>query len=101
MSLLDVDKQNGDRANPVINSDDGVQNRMSHNTTGNSYRTAGLGVVPRMRFMNGLIVTYDEENRISSVYGYIPELSTTPVLIIANEGYDVFTDLLGIDTPVV
>lgn len=101
MSLLDVDKSNDNRSKPQINADDNVANRMSHNTVGNTYRTAGLGVTPRMRFMNGLIVTYDEDDRVSSVYGYIPELSATPVLIIANEGYDVFTDLLGIDTPVV
>ena len=101
MAMHDVDKQSDDRANPVLNVEDKVAVRMAHNTAGNTYRTAGLGVTPRMRFMNGLIVTYDENDNVSSVYGYIPELSSTPVLIIANEGYDVFTDLLGIDTPVV
>lgn len=99
MSMVDADKATDDRANPKLNTDDNVANRMSHNTMGNSYRTTGLGVVPRMRFLNGLIVTYDASNRVSSVYGYIPELSSIPVLITAKTGYDVFTDILGISTP--
>ncbi len=101
MALHDVDKSNSDRGTPSLNVEDNVKDRMAHNTMGNSYRTVGLGVTPRMRFMNSLIVTYDEEDRISSVYGYIPEVAPFPVLIIANEGYDVFADLLGIDPPTV
>lgn len=101
MALHDVDKATGDRANPKPNADDGVVNRMAHNTMGNTQRTAGLGVTPRMRFMNGLIVTYDADNNISSVFGYVPELSNTPVFIIAKEGYDIFEDILGIDPPTV
>lgn len=101
MSLIDADKQTDNRANPVLNSVDDVTNRMSHNTLGNTYRTAGLDVVPRMRFMNGLIITYDSDNKVSSVYGYIPEISSIPVLIIARAGYDVFEDILGITAPIV
>lgn len=101
MALHDVDKANGDRSNPILNADDNVANRMSHNTAGNTYRTAGLGVTPRMVFKNGLILTYDADDKVSSVYGYVPELSTTPVLIIAKDGIDIFTDILGIDAPVV
>jgi len=100
MSLHDVDKQSDNRANPRPNADDGVVNRMAHNTSGNTNRTAGLGVKQRMVFKNGLIMTYDSHNRVSSVYGYIPELSSVPVLITAKEGYDVFTDILGISTPI-
>lgn len=99
MSLHDVDKQNSDRANPKLNADDNVSNRMAHNTMGNTYRTAGLGVKQRMRFMNGLILTYDQDDKVSSVYGYVPELSNTPVLIIAKEGFDIFVDILGITPP--
>ena len=44
MALHDVDKATGDRANPKPNADDGVVNRMAHNTMGNTQRTAGLGV---------------------------------------------------------
>lgn len=99
MALHDVDKANGDRANPLLNADDGVQNRMSHNTAGNTYRTAGLGVTPRMVFKNGLILTYDAQDRVSSVWGYIPELSDAPVAIFMKAGYDVFVDGLGITAP--
>jgi len=101
MALYDIDKSNDDRGKPSLNVNDTVQNRMAHNTMGNSYRTAGLGVTPRMRFMNSLIVTYDDEDRVSSVYGYIPEVAPYPVLITALEGYDVFADLLEIDPPTV
>lgn len=99
MSLVDSDKQKGDRANPRLNVDDNVANRMAHNTMGTTYRTVGLDVTPRMSFKNGLLLTYDADNKISSVYGYIPELSTTPVLIIAKDGYDVFIDILGLTPP--
>lgn len=99
MALHDIDKQRGDRANPQLNTDDNVANRMSHNTMGNTYRTAGLDVTPRMIFKNGLLLTYDASNRISSVYGYIPELSSIPVEIIAKEGYDVYVDILNVTPP--
>jgi len=72
---------------------------MAHNTTQNTYRATGSEVTQRMSFKNGLILTYDSQNRISSVYGYIPELSDVPVFIIAKSGYDVFVDILGIDPP--
>lgn len=99
MSLTDSDKSSSNRSKPSVNHSDGVQVRMAHNTMGNTYRTAGSEVVPRMRFANGLILTYDADDRISSVYGYIPELSDVPVLIVANAGYDVFIDLLGLTQP--
>lgn len=101
MSLHDIDKKHGQRANPSVNSEDGVINRMSHNTLGNTHRTAGSGVVPRMVFKNGLILTYDADDNVSSVFGYVPELSSVPVLVIAKEGLDVFVDILGIDPPTV
>lgn len=101
MALHDTDKKHGQRANPTINSDDGVINRMAHNTLGNTHRTAGSDVVPRMVFKNGLILTYDADDNISSVFGYVPELSSVPVLVIAKEGLDVYVDILGITPPVV
>ena len=101
MSLIDADKGNSNRGVPSLNTDDNVQNRMAHNTMGNTYRTTGLDVTQRMVFKNGLILTYDSAGRISSVYGYIPELSATPVLIIADEGYDVYVDILGLSVPTV
>jgi hypothetical protein len=54
-----------------------------------------------MAFKNGLLLTYDSANRVSSIYGYIPEISTTPILVIARDGYDVFTDILGVTEPTV
>lgn len=99
MSLIDVDKQSDNRANPILNVEDKVATRMAHNTQGNTYRTTGLNVNQRMVFKNGLIITYDSQNRASSVYGYVPEVSTIPIFIVARDGYDVFTDILGISAP--
>lgn len=101
MAMHDVDKQSDDRANPVLNVEDKVAVRMAHNTAGNTYRTTGLDVKQRMIFKNGLIITYDSQNRASSVYGYVPQVSTIPIFIIAKDGYDVFTDILNITAPVV
>lgn len=100
MSLLDTDKNSVKRLSPQPNADDGVTNRMAHNTMSNTYRNTE-DVIQRMAFKNGLLLTYDSENRVSSVYGYIPELSTVPVLIIAKDDYDVFADILEIDPPTV
>lgn len=72
---------------------------MAHNTNSTSYRTDSDANSQRIAFKNNLILTYDGENRVSSVYGYIPDLSDEPVLIIAEAGYDVFVDILGLDTP--
>lgn len=101
MSLIDVDKTSNNRSTPGLNSNDAAQVRKAHNTNGNTYRRAGGDVTQRMVFKNGLILTYDANNKCSSVYGYIPELSTTPVFIIAKDGYDVFDDILSITAPLV
>ena len=95
MSLVDADKGSNNRSKPTPNTNDGVGFRMAHNTNGNTYRASGSSVAQRMVFKNGLIMTIDSEDKVSSVYGYIPEVSSIPVLIIAKEGYDVFTDVLG------
>lgn len=101
MSLFDIDKQGNYRAQPSINENDSQNQRMAHNTMGTTYRSDSDTGNQRIVFKNGLILTYDDENRVSSAYGYIPEADTIPVLIIAKEGYDVFVDILGIDPPVV
>jgi len=101
MSIVDVDKTSSNRSTPEPNTNDSSIVRRAHNTNGNTYRRAGGNVTQRMAFKNGLILTYDSDNRCSSVYGYIPELSTVPVFIIAGDGYDVFTDILDITAPVV
>lgn len=72
---------------------------MAHNTMSNTYRSASEPTKQRIAYKNGLIMTYDKDNKVSSVYGYIPELSEEPVFIIAEAGYDVFVDLLGIEAP--
>lgn len=74
---------------------------MAHNTTQTTYKTESSLTPQRISFKNALILTYDSENRVSSVYGYIPELSPIPVFIIAKEGYDVFVDILGLTPPTV
>jgi len=101
MGLHDIDKNDAQRRQPLPNSPDNVSNRMAHNTNSNTYRATGSEVTQRMGFKNGLILTWDSDDNISSVYGYVPEVSTVPVLIIAKEGLDVFTDVLGIDAPLV
>jgi hypothetical protein len=101
MSLNDLDKDDDHRRFPKPNANDNVPHRMAHGTTQHTYRQVNSDVVPRMQFLNGLIVTYDENNKVSSVYGYIPEVSNTPVFIIANEGDDVFEDILDITAPTV
>lgn len=98
MSLTDVDKGTDGRISPKPNASDNVMQRMAHNTMSNTYRSTPE-VAQRMAFKNGMILTYDENNKCSSVYGYIPEVSTVPVLIIAKEGYDVFEDVLDITAP--
>jgi len=98
MTLFDTDKDGSKRISPKLNVDDSVANRMAHNTMSNTYRNTE-SVTQRMAFKNALLLTYDSENRVSSVYGYIPELSSVPVLIIAKDGYDVFVDILETDAP--
>lgn len=101
MSIVDIDKVSGNRSTPDLNSNDSSIVRRAHNTNGNTYRRAGGDVTPRMVFKNGLILTYDADNKCSSVYGYIPEISRIPILVIAKDGYDVFTDVLQITAPIV
>lgn len=101
MGLHDIDKKTGGRIAPSPNTNDNLAQRMSHNTNSTSYRTDADENKQRIAFKNNLILTYDAEDRVSSVYGYIPELADEPVLIIAEAGYDVFTDILGLTAPTV
>lgn len=98
MSLIDVDKTSDNRLTPLPNNDDDVTGRMSHNTMGNTYRSTQSND-QRIVFKQGLIITYDQNNRASSVFGYVPEVSNIPIFVIAKEGNDVFVDILGIDAP--
>ena len=101
MSIIDNDSTSSSRNSPTLNVNDDKGIRRAHNTYGNTLRRAGSSVTPRMVFKNGLLLTYDSANRVSSVYGYIPEISTIPILVIARDGYDVFTDILGVTEPTV
>lgn len=83
------------------NTNDDVLNRMAHNTTQTTYKNESSANPQRIAHKNALILTYDSANRVSSVYGYIPALSSIPVFIIAKEGYDVFVDILGLTPPTV
>jgi hypothetical protein len=101
MSLFDIDKSNNARISPSPNSNDEQKDRMAHNTMGTTYRSEGGETTGRVIFKNGLILTYDTDDRVSSVYGYIPALADYPVLIIAKSGFDVYEDILGLDRPTV
>lgn len=98
MSLVDVDSQSLDRGSPQPNGNDEQVQRMAHGTHSISY--AGDTPQPStLIFKNNMILTTDANGKISSVYGYVAGAGTTPILIIANQGYDVFTDILGIASP--
>lgn len=101
MSIIDNDSNSSNRNSPSLNVNDDKGIRRAHNTYGNTYRRVGGTVTSRMVFKNGLILTYDALGKVSSVYGYIPELSTIPVFIIAKDGYDIFEDILEISAPTV
>jgi hypothetical protein len=100
MSLFDVDKSGEQRNNPQPNSSDGVGQRMAHQTNSTTYvPISGAPQAQRLVFKNNMFVTYDAANLVSSVYGYVTGVGTTPVLIIAQAGKDVFADVLGISRP--
>lgn len=101
LSLHDISKGDGFRKIPRPNQNDQQVQRMAHNTLSTTYKTESTSSVQRLIFKNAMILTYDSDDKISSVYGYIPEVSDIPVLIIAKDGYDVFTDILEIDRPIV
>lgn len=103
MALHSVDKDNIDRNSPRPNTHDLRQDvsRMAHNTLGTTYKTTSDTTNTRIIFKNNLILYYDDQNRVIRVDGFIPSLAAYPVTIIANYGYDVFTDILGLTTPTV
>lgn len=101
MSLHDIDKTTSSRITPVPNSNDGISERMAYNTTSTTYKDESDTNTQRIAFKNGLILYYDGEDRIARVDGWIPELSDEPVIIIAEAGYDVYVDILGLTPPTV
>lgn len=95
MSLIDADKNNVQRKSPTINAPDTVLNRMAHNTNQTTYRESGGAVTARMQHVQAGLMWVDSDNKVNSVYMYIPELDTVPVQIIAEPGLDVFEDVLN------
>lgn len=102
MSLTDADKHNPDRGAPAPNHSDLVAAGAvkSHQTMSSTYKTDASVANVRMTFKNGMIIWYDDQNRPSSVYGYVPGYnSQVPVLAIAKYGFNVFSDVLGVSAP--
>jgi len=102
MSLTDVDKDSLDRGSPTPNHSDLLADGAvkAHQTLSTVYTTdATANPTVRLVHKNNMILTYDASNNVSSVYGYIPNVGTTPVFIVAKAGKDVFTDVLNIAKP--
>jgi hypothetical protein len=97
-----VDKENMDRSAPQVNAADklieGSQGALG--TLSSSFQTA-ITTAPksRMIFRNNLLLWYDDQGRVSSVYGVIPSIALYPITITALYGYDVFVDILGLTDP--
>lgn len=98
--IHDIDKNGNSRGEPTLNNQSVVNQRMAHNTFGNTNRGEDDNN-QRMVFKQACILTYDENNKISSVYGYVPSVSEIPILVIAHDGEDVFEDILGVDLPTI
>ncbi len=72
----------------------------AHQTLSTTYHTdASANLHTRVVFKNNVILYYDDLNRVIRVDGFIPSLANYPVTIIANYGYDVYVDILGISAP--
>lgn len=102
MSLFDVDKNSLDRDTPSPNRPDVVSpdSVKAHQTLSTTYKTdASTAGSTRIRFLNNVILYYDDQNRVIRVDGFIPSLAAYPVTIIAKYGYDVYVDILGIPAP--
>jgi len=99
MGLHDVDKGSDTRLTPKPNQNDEQTQRMAHNTMSTTYKIAGTADKQRIAFKNNLILYYDDQGRVIRVDGFIPALATYPVTIIAQYGFDVYTDILGLTAP--
>lgn len=98
--LHDIDATTSGRTNPTVSSDDKVVSPMAHQTNSSSYTAPGQSPSKqRMVFKNNMLVCYDSNNKISSVYGWVTAAGTIPVLISVIPNGDVFTDILGVPRP--
>lgn len=93
--------KNPSRGDPEPNTHDTTSDtdRMAHQTLSTSYASPGTKNIQRTVFKNNLLITYDDQNRIIGVYGIVSQVAPYPILITAQYGYDVFTDVLGISKP--
>lgn len=101
MTLFDTDKNSLDRGTPSPNrpdvvADDAVR---AHQTLSTTYKTEASAANVRIRHLNSVILYYDDQNRVIRVDGFIPALANYPVTIIAQYGYDVYVDILGLTAP--
>lgn len=102
MSIHDVDKNSLDRGTPSPNRPDVVAQDAvrAHQTLSTTYNTdASTAGHTRIRFLNNVTLYYDDQNRVIRVDGFIPSLAAYPVTIIAQYGYDVYVDILGLPSP--
>lgn len=101
MTLFDTDKTNEDRGAPVPNHTDRLNDGSikAHQTLSTTFKTDSSSANVRIRFLNNVILYYDDQNRVIRVDGFIPLLAAYPVTIIAKYGYDIYTDILGIPGP--
>lgn len=92
MSLVDSDKNSDNRGTPSLNSNDDLNQRMSHETNGITYRTAGNDPLPNLLFKQGVIKSEDKNGLTNVFFGYDPAINTTrPILRVAKDGYDAQT----------
>lgn len=102
MSLWDSSEDPGERPADVPDVDkhlpdnrvaDGAQNGVVN-------RTASRSVQTRIVIKDGRMLWIRGDGSIAATFSIIPDLDPNqPVLIIAQGGYDVYTDILGIARP--
>ena len=101
MSLVDIDSGSLDRGAPRPNHPDRLDEGAvkAHQTLSTTYKTDASVANVRIRYLNSVILYYDDQNRVIRVDGFIPSLAAYPVTIIAQYGYDVYVDILGLTAP--
>lgn len=92
MSLVDSDKNNSNRNQPILNASDVIPHRMAHETNGITNRAVGSPSLPDLLFKQGVIKSKDTNGLTNVFFGYDPNINTTrPVLRVAKDGYDAQT----------
>lgn len=101
MALFDVDKSSDSRISPSPNSHDVLaqESVMAKQTASTSYKVNAVSTTTRLVQKNNMFIWYDDQNRVSSLYGFVPQISSIPILVIAKAGFDVYIDVLQIPKP--